>query len=127
MISVSLDYQVAVVTLVMVAKFCVAGSFSVIYLYTAELYLTVIRSDDTSLIFLPGTGIFRFSPLHQHHHHHHHHHQLHTAVRARNRCTVLKLSKFKFSKCRGSNGGDISHQNSSCKLRLLCTIQFHWL
>lgn len=34
----------AVITIVMIGKFAIAGSFAIIYNYTAELFPTVVRS-----------------------------------------------------------------------------------
>lgn len=39
------DYRVAVVVFVMVAKFFVVSTFNSVYVYTAELYPTVIRCE----------------------------------------------------------------------------------
>ena len=39
------EYQVAVIVFVMVAKFFIVSTFNSVYLYTAELYPTVIRYD----------------------------------------------------------------------------------
>ena len=39
------DYRVAVVVFVMVAKFFVISTFNSVYVYTAELYPTVIRCE----------------------------------------------------------------------------------
>ena len=42
-ISLISEYQVAVVVFVMIAKFFVVSTFNSVYIYTAELYPTVIR------------------------------------------------------------------------------------
>ena len=39
------EYQVGVIVFVMVAKFFIVSTFNSVYLYTAELYPTVIRYD----------------------------------------------------------------------------------
>lgn len=39
------EYQVAVIILVMIAKFFIISTFNSVYIYTAELYPTVIRYD----------------------------------------------------------------------------------
>ena len=39
------EYQVAVIIFVMIAKFFIISTFNSVYIYTAELYPTVIRCD----------------------------------------------------------------------------------
>jgi len=43
------DYRVAVIVFVMVAKFFVISTFNSVYVYTAELYPTVIRNNGVGL------------------------------------------------------------------------------
>jgi OCT family organic cation transporter-like MFS transporter 4/5 len=45
---VGADSEMTVVVLAMLGKFCITGTFGIIYVYSAELFPTVVRSAGVS-------------------------------------------------------------------------------